>query len=169
MTLFYSPARRPLDEIGRQRAVDASGFLRASGDPILARLIHEAAQLFDTEMAAISIVDHDRQYFPVEIGIGSSETPRTASFCAHAMLRPERPLCVPDASRDARFAGNPLVLGGPEIRFYAGVPLIGEDEQPLGALCVLSREPGDIPSEAQIDALTALAARAITRAAAIRG
>ncbi len=169
MTAFYSPARRPLDEAERQHAVDASGFLRAGGDPALARLIREAAELFDTGMAAIAIVDHDRQYFPVELGFGISETPRTASFCAHAMLRPDRPFCVLDASHDPRFAGNPLVLAAPEIRFYAGVPLIGDEEQPLGALCVLDREPGEPPSNAQFDGLMALAARAIIRAAALRG
>ncbi len=164
MTAFYSPARRPLDEVERQRAVDASGFLHAGGDPTLARLIREAAELLDTEMAAIAIVDHDRQYFPVELGLGISETPRTVSFSAHAILRPDRPFCVLDAGRDTRFAGNPLVLAPPEIRFYAGVPLIGDDEQPIGALCVLDREPGDVPSNAQFDALMALAARAIMRA-----
>ena len=168
MTIFYSPARRPDDEAERQRAVDHSGFLDAGGDATLAEIVREAAALFGTPMAAISIVDRDRQWFPAEFGIGSSETPRTASFCAHAMLDPDRPMSVPDAAADDRFAGNPLVLAGPQIRYYAGFPLVAAGGQPLGALCVLDRVSGPAPTEAQILALGVLARRAIDRAAALR-
>ncbi len=169
MTAFYSPAPRPRNEAERQRAVDHSGFLEAEGDSELAAIIREAANLFGTPMAAIAIIDHDRQFFPVRLGTDICETPRAASFSAHAMLDHSRPFCVLDASQDKRFAGNPLVLSGPEIRFYTGVPLVDEDDQPLGALCVLDRQPGEPPSPAQLDALGVLAARAMLRAAALRG
>jgi GAF domain-containing protein len=169
MTAFYSPAARPEDEEKRQHAVDVSGFLQAGGDAALAAIVQEAAGLLGAPMAAISIVDHDRQYFPAEVGIGASETPRAASFCAHALLDCDNPLCVPDAAADRRFAGNPLVLSGPEIRFYAGVPLVAEDGQPLGALCVLGREAAAPPTDAQLVALTDLADRAIRRAAELKG
>jgi GAF domain-containing protein len=168
VTLFYSPAPRPDDEAQRQRAVDHSGFLAAGGDPALADIVREAAELFGTPMAAISIVDHDRQWFPAEFGIGASETPRTASFCAHAMLDPDRAMTVADAAADERFAGNPLVLSGPLIRFYTGMPLIADDGQPLGALCVLGRVSGAAPTDTQIAALRDLARRAIDRAATLR-
>ncbi len=168
MTIFYSPAPRPDDEAERQRAVDHSGFLGAGGDPALAAIVREAAELFGTPMAAISIVDHDRQWFPAEVGIGASETSRAASFCAHAMLGGNRVMSVPDTAADGRFEGNPLVLSGPEIKYYAGMPLIGDDGQPLGALCVLDRVSGKPPTDAQIAALGALARRAIDRAAALR-
>ena len=168
MTVFYSPAPRPDDEADRQRAVDHSGFLRAGGDPALADIVREAAELFGTPMAAISIVDHDRQWFPAEFGIGASETPRAASFCAHAMLDADRTMSVPDAAADERFAGNPLVLSGPRIQYYTGTPLIADDGQPLGALCVLGRVRRPMPTDAQIQALAMLARRAIDRAAALR-
>ena len=168
MSIFYSPAPRPEDEADRQRAVDHSGFLDAGGDPTLADIVREAAALFGTPMAAISIVDHDRQWFPARVGLDVGETSRAASFCAHAMLGGATPMTVTDAAADMRFAGNPLVLSGPQIRFYAGMPLIGDNRQPLGALCVLGNVPGEAPSEAQIDALTALAQRALDRAAALR-
>ncbi len=168
MTAFYSPAARPEDEEKRQHAVDMSGFLEAGGDAVLAAIVREAAGLLDAPMAAISIVDHDRQYFPAEVGIGTSETPRAASFCAHALLDCGNPLCVPDAAADKRFAGNPLVLSGPEIRFYAGVPLVAENGQPLGALCVLGRAPTAPPTDAQFGALADLAERAIRRATELR-
>ncbi len=167
MSPFYSPARRPDDEEERQRAVDESGFKQAQDDPTLARIIREAAELFGTPMAAISIVDEDRQFFPVEMGIGAGETPRAMSFCAHAMLDRDNPFCVPDAADDGRFAGNPLVLSAPVIRFYMGVPLVAKDGQPLGALCVLDHEPRAVPDQGKIDALASLARRATARAAEI--
>jgi len=169
MTVFYSPAARPWDEAERQRAVDGSGLLEASGDPELERIIGSAAEIFGTPMAAISIIDHDRQVFPAQIGLGATETPRTVSFCAHAVLDATHPFCVTDATTDPRFAGNPLVLSGPQIRFYAGVTLIDASGQPLGALCTLDRKPRDRPTDAQFDALAALARQVLQRAAAFRG
>lgn len=169
MTLYYSPAKRPADEADRQRAVDASGFLQAADDPRLAAIVREAAELFGTPMAAISIVDHERQYFPVEVGIGASETPRAASFCAHAMTTPGAPFCVTDTAEDARFAGNPLVLAGPAIRFYTGVPLVADDGQPLGALCVIDRAAREAPPQDKLDRLALLAQQALARVAEIKG
>lgn len=168
MTLFYTPANRPSDEDQRQEAVDASGLLDATNDPELAAIVREAAELFGTPMAAISIVDQDRQYFPVEVGIGASETPRAASFCAHAMLDSDALFCVTDTMADARFAGNPLVLSGPLIRFYAGIPLVSVDGQPLGALCVIDQKSREAPAPDQIDALRQLARRALDRAAMLK-
>jgi GAF domain-containing protein len=165
---FYSPARRPENERERQRAVDHSGLLDAAGDPELAEIVREAAAIFGAPMAAISIIDRDRQYFPVEIGIGADQTPRGASFCAHAILTPTETFCVPDADVDKRFAGNPLVLSGPEVRFYVARTLIDTDGQPLGALCVLDRNAGAAPSIEQEAALRALADRAMKRAAELR-
>jgi GAF domain-containing protein len=84
------------------------------------------------------------------------------SFCAHAILSPREVLVVPDASRDDRFAGNPLVQFDPGIRFYAGVPILSPNGQPLGALCVIDRSPrsGDLPL-VELSALADRAARAI--------
>src|SRR3546814_3425431 len=72
-----------------------------------------------TPTAAISLIDRDRQWFLASVGLDISETPRACSFCAHAMLHPNDLLCVPDASRDERFRGNPLVTAENGLRFYA--------------------------------------------------
>jgi GAF domain-containing protein len=168
MTIYYSPPPRPHDEDERQRAVNASGFLAAGGDNELAALVRKAAALFGTPIAAISIIDHDRQYFPAEIGLDASETPRAASFCAHAMLDAQTALYVADATKDGRFAGNPLVLAGPDIRFYLGMPLVSEDGQPLGALCVIDREARARPDPEKLAALADMARDAICRAQALR-
>jgi GAF domain-containing protein len=168
VTVFYSAAPRPGDEAERQYAVDHSGFLDAAGDPVLADIVREAAVLFGTPMAAISIVDHDRQWFPARLGLDADETSRAASFCAHTILAGDRMMSVPDAAADTRFAGNPLVLAGPCIRFYAGMPLIAAGGQAVGALCVLDRTSGKPPSTAQIEAFSALARRALDRATQLR-
>src|SRR4051812_989703 len=95
-------------------------------DPRLCSIVERAAAILHTPMAAISIVDRDRQWFPASVGLNASETSRDFSFCAHAIEHPDETLCVPDALADQRFAENPLVTGEPHIRFYAGVPLVAE-------------------------------------------
>jgi len=163
MTIYYTPARRPEDEEARQRAVEDSGLLEAADDPALTAIVREAATLFDTPIAAISIIDRERQYFPAKIGLDASETPRAASFCAHAMLDRSQPLCITDAAADARFAGNPLVLSAPDIRFYLGMPLVAKNGQPLGALCVIDRARHPAPAQDKLDTLAALARRVMGR------
>lgn len=162
---FFSPAPRPVDEEERQRAVDASGILGAPQDPELQDIVAAGARLFKAPIAALSIVDHDRQWFAARVGLDGSETSRAVSFCAHAILSPDAMLVVPDATRDVRFSGNPLVQSDPSIRFYAGAPIIGPNGQPLGALCVIDRKPHG--EELPLHELAALADRAAAKIAAI--
>ncbi len=159
---FFSPAPRPLDERERQRAVDALGVLRAPPDPALHAIVAEGAHLFRTPMAALSIVDRDRQWFAARVGLDAPETSRAVSFCAHAILSPRDLLVVEDATQDDRFAGNPLVQFEPGIRFYAGAPITAPNGQPLGTLCVIDTRPrsGDLPL-VRLSALADRAARAI--------
>ena len=138
---FYSPASRPADERSRQNAVDASGVIGAPPDAALHSIVSIAAKCFGTTMAAVSIIDRDRQWFAARIGIGLPETSRAISFCAHAILNPGESLVVEDAEKDDRFAGNPLVIDDPNIAFYAGMPIVDEDGYALGALCILDRAP----------------------------
>jgi diguanylate cyclase (GGDEF)-like protein len=159
---FFSPAPRPVDEQDRQHAVDATGIVEAPTDPVLQAIVAAGARLFKAPIAALSIIDHDRQWFAARVGLDAPETSRAVSFCAHAIMSPGELLVVPDATQDKRFAGNPLVQGGPGIRFYAGAPIIGADGQPLGALCVIDQRPrgGDLPLE-ELAALAEQAAHAI--------
>jgi GAF domain-containing protein len=159
---FFSPAPRPADERERQRAVDASGVLRAPPDPALHQLVAKAASLFDAPMAALSIIDRDRMWFAARIGIDAPETSRAISFCAHAILNPEEPLVVADATRDERFAGNPFVQHEPGVRFYVGMPVLGATGHPLGALCICDVCPreGALPL-AQLARLAERAGQAI--------
>ena len=115
-----------------------------------------AARLFDLPISLVSLVDRDRQWFKARYGIGATETPRSQAFCAHAINGNDL-FVVSDATSDARFSDNPLVTGAPNIRFYAGAPLITPDNFKLGTLCVIGTEPREPPTDAQTAVLTMLA------------
>jgi len=138
---FYSPALRPSNERQRQNAVDASGVITAPPDATLHAVVTAAARRFGTPMAAVSIIDRDRQWFAARIGVDLPETSRAVSFCAHAILNPREPMIIENAEEDERFAGNPMVMGDPRVRFYAGIPILDGDGHALGALCVIDSVP----------------------------
>ncbi len=119
-----------------------------------------AAVLFGTPISLITLVDTERQFFKSSYGLERRETPREDAFCAHAILSNEV-MVVNDAPADPRFAANPLVLGHPKIRFYAGAPLETHDGFHLGSLCVIDNQPRRDPEPTQIMALKALARQAV--------
>ena len=99
-----------------------------------------AASEFDVPMASVSLVDQDRQWSKSNFGMEAREAPRDLSFCAHAIAQP-LPLVVHDALEDPRFSDNPMVIGQPFIRFYAGAGLRLPYGQVVGTLCILDRRP----------------------------
>ena len=103
-----------------------------------------ASALCSTPIAAISLVDRDRQWFKASVGLEASETSRDVSFCAHAILQPDEILYVPDATQDERFVDNPLVTGDFHLRFYAGMPIMGPTGHAVGVICVIDRTPRQI-------------------------
>jgi PAS domain S-box-containing protein len=127
-------------EDDRASVLASYGFDELHGDDELARIVRYAAMLCEAPIATVSLVERERQRFLASDGLDIAETPRSTSFCAHAMLRGAL-MEVRDATRDPRFADNPLVTGGESIRFYAGAPLITPEGAPLGALCVIDRVP----------------------------
>ena len=117
-------------------------------------LTHLAAHLCGTPIALITLVDADRQWFKARVGLSVSETARSVSFCAHAIKHPDL-FVVNDTTRDERFRDNPFVVNDPQLRFYAGAPLVTADGHALGTICVVDRVPRDLTPE-QRDALEAL-------------
>lgn len=115
-----------------------------------------AKLICNTSMALITLIDEERQWFKSCLGMEGTETPRDLAFCAHAIIRPEQLLIVEDARKDARFADHPAVTGEPYIRFYAGAPLITEEGDALGTLCVVDTKPREL-SQLQLNTLTLLA------------
>jgi len=121
------------------------------------RLTRLAARLFGTPTALVTFVDEERQWFKSCFGLDFNETPRSESFCAHAIQQAEV-MIVPDATRDVRFRNNPRVTYHPGIRFYAGSPLITPDGFRIGSLCVISPEPRETFSAEDAARLEDLAA-----------
>jgi len=128
------------DNQARKAILESFDLLGLTDDPRLTAITEFASSLCEAPIALVSIVESERQWFPAKTGLEARETSRDASFCAHAMLD-DAIMVVPDARFDSRFESNPLVLGEPNIRFYAGAPLRTEDGVPLGALCVIDTQP----------------------------
>lgn len=149
-------AASPPNESQRLAALHALAVLDTPSDPDFDDLVQLAAQICDTPMALITLVDDKRQWFKARLGVALTQTPREQAFCAHAITQPTKLMLVDDAREDARFADNALVTGAPHIRFYAGMPLRSADGQALGTLCVLDHQPRHL-NPAQCRALQVLA------------
>lgn len=128
------------DEEKRLATLRRYAVLDTDADPELDIITELAADRFNTRIALVSLVDEHRQWFKSRVGLDATETPRSDSFCAHAIARDDA-LVVLDATQDPRFANNPLVVGPPHIRFYAGMPLVTGTGYRIGTLCVIDPEP----------------------------
>ncbi|MCB2047388.1 MAG: PAS domain-containing protein [Novosphingobium sp.] len=133
----------------------------------LDRLASVAAQLCGAPIGLVSIVSDDHQFFIGKSGLDAAGTPREYSFCAHAMLKPEI-MVVSDARQDSRFSDNPLVTGDMSIRFYAGVPMISREGQPLGSFCIIDTVPRLGLTVAQREGLEGIASAAMAMIEAAR-
>ena len=144
------------DEATRQAALDSLKIVDTPPEERFDRITRLAKQLFGVETAAITLIDHDRQWFKSKIGLKSQETLRSDAFC-DVTIRESKNFTVPDASQDPRFQNNPLVTGDPNIRFYAGYPLETSNGERVGALCIFDPNPRDF-TEAEELLLRAIAA-----------
>jgi diguanylate cyclase (GGDEF)-like protein len=131
----------PVTEAERLAALRSYEILDTACETAFDNIAELAAQLTNSPISFVSLTDADRQWFKARNGLPVMQVPREQSFCAWAILTPDEVTVVPDTRSDARFADNPLVLGAPDIRFYAGAPLVNRDGAALGTLCVLDREP----------------------------
>lgn len=141
----------PANDAERLRTLRAYKILDTKPEERFDELTRLAALICGVPISLISLIDTDRQWFKSKFGLNVQETPRAQAFCTHAIMQPEL-FIVPDASKDERFANNPLVTGDLHIRFYAGEPLAARDGHVLGTLCVIDHEPHTL-TEAQKEAL----------------
>ena len=127
-------------EAERLRYLGNLQILDTAPDPRFDRIVEIARHAFDVPIAAVSLVDAERQWFKAQRGLPFDETPREIAICNYT-IRSDSAFVVEDARLDPRFAENPLVVGPPHVRFYAGVPLTVGPGLRLGALCIMSDRP----------------------------
>lgn len=126
----------PANELARLAMLQRYALLDTSPDPMFDDIVSMAARVLSVPVATVTLVDADRQWFKACVGVPNQSVAREHSFCAHTILT-DQLLVVPDLTADPRFRDNPLVAGAPLVRFYAGVPLAGEDGSLVGVLCIM--------------------------------
>ncbi len=151
----------PKNEKQRLKVLWQYSVLDTMPEEIFDDLTELAARICEAPVAMITLVDEDRQWFKAKVGVSINETSRDISFCAHAITQPGL-FIVPDATRDERFAKNPLVKSDPKVRFYAGAPLVSPDGYALGTLCVIDKVPRELRPE-QKQALRILARHVVSQ------
>lgn len=159
MNRSYIPAALPPEEEERLQALRSYQILDTPAERAFDELTRLASRICGTPVALVTLIDERRQWFKSRIGLDLPETPREQAFCAHAILD-DGPFIVSDAHDDRRFAGNPLVTGAPNVRFYAGIPLQTDEGYKLGTLCVIDHRPRELSGE-QREALGVLARQVV--------
>lgn len=144
----------PVHETARLAALHSYQILDTQPEEAFDGLTRLAAQICETPIALVSLVDETRQWFKAHVGLDASQTCREVAFCNYTICQPDI-FIVSDALADPRFATNPLVTNDPQIRFYAGVPLITPAGHSLGTLCVIDRVARSL-SPLQCEALQTL-------------
>ncbi len=127
-------------EAERLNALESYGIVDTDFEEIYDRLTRLAAEMFSTSISALSLIDHERQWFKSKQGLAARATARDIAFCSHA-IQQRGCFVVADALLDSRFANNPLVVAAPFIRFYAGFPLCSPEGHALGTICVIDSKP----------------------------
>src|SRR5690606_2763594 len=124
--------RAPVNETARLAALHSYEVLDSLPEAAFDAITQQAAEICETPIAVLTLIDATRQWFKSVHGLSVRETPRDIAFCDHA-IRGEELFVVGDAKSDPAFRSNPLVTGEPYIRFYAGMPLINADGAALGS------------------------------------
>lgn len=151
----------PSNEALRQQAVRTYEILDTQPEVDFDTLTRVAAQVFNTPAAVIGLMDADRLWFKSQVGLGVAQLDRQIAFCAYAIMNPDEALVVEDLQHDPRFQDNPLVTQQPNLRFYAGVPLIDRHGYALGTIAVVDTQPRAF-SVAQCNLLRDLSTLVIT-------
>lgn len=154
---------KPANDIERLSSLYSYNILYTLPEENIDAVTRIASEICGTRMSLVSLIDSHRQWFKSAKGFGEpgGETDREHSFCAHAILKPDELMIVPDSSKDERFVDNPYVVGDPHVAFYAGVPLVNKEGYALGTLCVLDSNPKNLTQDQQL-ALRALARQVVS-------
>src|SRR3989338_5370349 len=136
----------PKNEAERLAALKSLHILDTPAEERFDRIARMAQQIFNVPISTLSLVDSNREWFKSCVGVSASEGPRTISFCGHAMLEDDLFL-IPDTKKDPRFADNPMVVGKPYLRFYAGQSLANAAGFKIGTFCIKDTKPRTLTEE----------------------
>jgi diguanylate cyclase (GGDEF)-like protein len=146
-----------MDEDQRLAALRQYRILDTDPEAQFDRVAEIARRQFGVPVALVAFMDSNRNFLKARGALPMSESPRDISFCGHTILADEV-LVVDDATKDARFAESPLVCAGPQVRFYAGAPLITPSGQRIGTVCLFDMKPRDDFGDVECEKLKDLAA-----------
>jgi GAF domain-containing protein len=146
-------------EDARLHALQELDILDTALEQPFERIVSLVQQILKVPICAVSLVDRDRQWFKAQRGLSVCQTSRDVSFCTQAIMR-NQPFVIPDALQDARFRDNPLVLGPPCIRAYAGIPLQTKAGFNMGSLCAIDTQPR-VFTQSELGILISLAAMVV--------
>ena len=156
------PFPLPMNGPARAEGTRALGAHGGDGDPLFDEIAEIVREVFDAPIALVTLIDSDDSRFVAHMGADIATVPKDFSLCAHTFVTRE-PLVIPDALADPRWASQPVVVEPPNVRFYAGAPVILSGGFPIGAVCAVALEPRPAPSENQMRILGRLA-RVVARA-----
>lgn len=159
--IIMKPAAMPENEQKRLEALLSYDVLDTATEAAFDELTALAAEICQTPISLVSLIDSKRQWFKSHHGLDASETPRELAFCAHAILHDDA-FIIADSSRDERFADNPLATDPPHVRFYAGIPLAMSSGYKLGTLCVIDHVPREL-DKTQLLALKTISHQVISQ------
>ncbi len=151
----------PVDETSRIKALKEYSILDTLPEKEYDDITQLASQICETPISLIGLIDENRQWYKSKYGIDGNESPRSVTFCGHAIINPYEIMTVKDSRLDQRFHDNPNVTGEPKVVFYAGIPLVSPEGYALGTLCVVDHKPKEL-THSQILALKALSNQVVS-------
>ena len=149
----------PSDSEKRAKVLETYAIMDTPPEQAFDDLTFLTSIICRTPIALVTFLDLRRQWFKSTVGVSVRETGLEHAFCTHA-IQQEKVFIIEDASRDKRFANNPLVTGEYHIRFYAGAPLITSDGVALGTICAIDRVARELSTEQSL-ALSALSRQVV--------
>lgn len=146
----------PVNETERLQALHSYEVLDSSPEVDFDALTRVASQFFQTPVAVVGLMDSNRFWFKSQLGLDIPQMDRDIAFCAYSVMQPGKVLMVEDLKKDARFKDNPLVIGPPHLRFYAGAPIVDPNGYALGTIAIVDTKPRTL-NENELDVLQDLA------------